>query len=128
MTLFINDRAVVHRRSGGILKTISVNFTGEARVPVPYNNIALSKHAINLCTQLTCNGEALCHANSTFAKSTGDEAGTYGGIHTGTVAGPARFVSNTAQVFVNGLPLATIGDLMVSNSGNTEPAPLQSDA
>ena len=129
--LYINGRSVVHRRSGGFVKTVSVNLTGSFRVPIPYANIAFATAAVNTCRNLRCNGEPLCHLQSYFAKSQGDEAGTFGGIVSGTINGRAEFISGspnvtvTTGIYCNAIPLVRAGDLMVSNNRNTAPAPLQ---
>ncbi len=129
--LYINGRQAVHRACGGYVKTISVNLTGALHIPIPYPNLALAKDAMNTCRNLCCNGQPLCHIKSYFSKSLGDEAGSFGGIVSGTVNGRAEFITGSHNVTVtNGaftLPksLVRAGDLMVSNNRNTAPAPLQ---
>lgn len=130
MTFYINGRSVVHRGSGGKVITTSINLTGEEKTPVPYQNIALSAHARNTARGFLCNQQAICHVQSYFSKSRGDEAGFYGGIISGTVNGKAEFITASPNcvtqtgMFLNGIAVARAGDLMVSNQRNTPPAPL----
>lgn len=130
MTVFVNGRSLVHRGSGGRLITLSTNLTGEAKIPIPYQNLALAKHAKNTATGFLCRGEPVCHLASYFEKSSGDEPGQYGGILSGTVNGIAEFVTAASQfrlyanMYLNGQPIVRAGDLMVSNCRNTPPASL----
>ncbi len=125
MSLLINDRSAVHQASGGVLTTTSVNYTGSKRKPVAYQNIALSKDATNTSQNICSNGYPLCHKQSYFSKSIGDEAGNGGGINSGTINGKAEFLTYSSNVFFNGIAAVRDQDKMVSNSGNTAPQPLQ---
>ncbi len=122
--LLLNGRTAVHKQSGGILTTISINLTGPRRTPVPYPNIAKSADATNTADRVRCNGNPICHQQSYFSKSTGDEAGIHGGIKSGTVNGIAEFITGSDNILINGIPVVRANDLMVSNNRNTEPAPL----
>lgn len=122
--ILINGRSAVHHGSNGTLKTDDICYTGEAKIPVPYCNIAKSTDAANTANNVFINGHPACHQQSIFAKSTGDEPGFYGGIHSGSIQGKAEFITASPNVFIEGIAAVRNGDLMVSNNRNTFPAPL----
>jgi len=123
--VFINGRTVVHCKSAGQVFSTSVNLTGTLQIPIPYINRALSKDAVNAAKTIFVEGNPLCHKQSYFSCSKGDEAGSFGGIFSGTVNGRAEFITGSANVFLEGQAAVREGDLMVSNYRNTEPAQLQ---
>jgi hypothetical protein len=125
MTVIINGRTAVHKESGGTLTTQDVCLTTDNKIPVTYNNIAKSADADNEAQTVFVNGNRICHKNSIFSKSTGDENGDHKGRNSGTIQGKAEFVTASTNVFIEGIPAVRQGDLMVSNNRNTPPAQLQ---
>ncbi len=87
--------------------------------PVPYVNIGL--HSVALGTSTIVNVCAMPALNilSYLPMTTGDEAGSVGGIKSGTVAGPGYFLSGSPIVYIEKLPAVR---LMSNASGNTENA------
>lgn len=127
--VLINGRSAVHAGSQGILKTEDICYTGEAKIPVLYCNIAKSADAAHTANSVFVNNNPVCHQQSIFTKSSGDEPGIYGGIRSGTIQGKAEFITASSNVFIEGVAAVRAGDLMVSNNRNTFPAPLvQTDA
>lgn len=126
MTVLINGRTAVHAGSGGILTTVDICKTqvGPSVIPLPYTNIAKTEDADNTAATVFINGYPVCTAASTLAISTGDQAGKHGGIRSGTTEGVAEFLTHSPDVFIEGFPAVRMGDLMISNNGNTPPAPL----
>lgn len=124
--VLINGRTAVHAGSSGILNTVDICKTqvGPAVVPIPYPNIAESADADAAAGSVFINGEPACHAASIFASSAGDEAGSQGGIKSGGTQGPAEFITSSPDVCIEGEPAVRMGDMMISNDGNTPPAPV----
>jgi hypothetical protein len=128
VTVGVNFLSVVHKGSGGV----SVAFPDVCNtpappsppVPVPYPNIARSADAADTAKKVKADGHPLCTKGSCFRTSTGDEAGTTGGVASGTVKGKAVFVSYSMDVEVEGKPVARALDLMLHNDRNTPPVPL----
>lgn len=123
--IVINGRTAVHAGSGGILNTMEVCKTPPFCIPYVYTNIANASDASGTASSVMTNGNPACHSQSVFAVSSGDEAGTCGGILSGTIKGPAEFITFSPNVFFEGQPAVRQGDMMVSNNRNTPPAPLQ---
>ena len=120
----INGRTAVHAGSGGVLKTSDVCKTpGKCRAR-NYTNIATSTNAAKTASTVFINGHPVCHKDSIFAVSTGDEAGSCGGVNSGTIKQKAEFITASNNVFIEGIPAVRQNDLMVSNNRNTPPAPL----
>ena len=124
--VLINGRTAVHAGSGGVLTTVDVCLTkiGKSTVPIPYTNIARSKDAAKTASTVFINGHPVCHKNSIFAKSSGDEPGNRKGVKSGTITEKAEFVTASSNVYIEGIAAVRQGDYMVSNNANTAPMPL----
>ncbi|WP_238631270.1 PAAR-like domain-containing protein [Ectothiorhodospira sp. 9905] len=122
----INGRSAVHAGSQGLLTSIDVCLTriGKSCKPIPYTNVANSRDATGTAGSVFVNGHPLCHQQSRFARSRGDEAGNCGGVRSRTRRGYAEFVGGSSNVFFEGLPAVRQFDPMVSNCRNTPPTPL----
>ncbi len=124
--VLINGRTAVHKGSKGVLTTVDVCLTkiGKSTVPIPYTNIARSEDAAQTASTVFVNGHPICHKNSIFAKSTGDEPGNRKGIKSHTITEKAEFVTASSNVYIEGVAAVRQGDMMVSNNANTAPMPL----
>jgi len=121
----INGLTAVHAGSNGTLTTVDVCNTPPFCQSVAYTNIAKSADSAKTATSVKINGNPACHLVSNFAQSTGDEAGSCGGVVSGTIKGMAEFITGSPNVFFEGIPAVRQTDMMVSNMKNTPPAPLQ---
>jgi uncharacterized Zn-binding protein involved in type VI secretion len=120
----INHRSAVHAGSEGVCITKDPCVTGHGEV-VFFTNVARSADAANTAAMVKVADHLLCHQQSYFAKSTGDEAGVHGGVRSRTLQGRATFITASGDVFIEGKPAVRQGDTMVSNNRNTLPAGLQ---
>ena len=116
--ILINGLTAVHAGSGGTLVTMDICKTPPFCQPIPYSNVAMSTDAAGTASSVLVNGNPVCHVASTFAKSSGDMAGTCGGVMSGTIAGQAEFLTFSPNVFVEGQPAVRQSDMMVSNMRN----------
>ncbi|MDN3380896.1 DUF4150 domain-containing protein [Pseudoalteromonas sp. APC 3893] len=124
--VLINGRTAVHVDSGGKLMTVDVCLTtvGTSVVPIPYPNKAQSSDVTDVASSVKVNGNGAANINSTFSQSSGDSPGDKKGIVSGTNDGEAEFILGSFNVLIEGKPAVRQGDLMISNSKNTPPAPL----
>ena len=124
--VLINGRTAVHAGSCGTLTTIDVCYTkiGKPIKEIAYTNIAKSADAAGTSSTVFVNGHPVCHKNSVFAKSTGDEPGDRLGVLSGTIMAQADFITFSSNVFFEGMEATRQADLMVSNNKNTAPMPL----
>jgi len=122
--VLINGRTAVHAGSGGTVTSPDVCRTPDKCPPVAYNNVARSSDAARTASTVFINGHPVCHRDSIFATSSGDEGGSCGGVRSGTIKGRAEFITASPDVFIEGIPAVRQGDLMTSNNRNTPPMPL----
>ncbi|WP_277958161.1 HET-C-related protein [Anaeromyxobacter oryzisoli] len=131
-TVGVNARTVVHKDSGGTVSFMpDVCLTPQPSgppVPIPYPNTAVATDADQGAKSVLCDGNPILVQGSTFKQSTGDEAGSNGGVTSGKTKGAAEFLGYSFDVMVEGKGVARQNDLMLGNKGgavNTPPAPLQ---
>ena len=130
VTVVVNQMTVVHKDSGGMVSFMpDVCLTPAPPgppVPIPSPNIAMSQDTANGSKTVTCDGQPIMLQGSCFSKSTGDEAGSVGGVVSAVTKGSAEFILYSFNVFADGKPVARFGDLMLGNKGgtfNTPPSP-----
>jgi len=131
-TVGVNKRTVVHKDSGGTVMFMpDVCKTPQPSgppVPIPYPNTAMSSDADKGSKTVTVEGHPLLVQGSVFSQSTGDEAGSAGGVVSGKTKGAAEFVAGSFDVQADGKGVVRFGDLMLGNKGgavNTPPSPEQ---
>ncbi|KYG07374.1 hypothetical protein BE21_02565 [Sorangium cellulosum] len=128
VTVGVNMMSVVHAKSSGV----TVAFPDVCKtpappappVPIPYPNVAKSGDTAKGTKKVKCDGESVCVKDSNFSTSTGDEAGSLGGIVSGKTKGKAEFVNFSFDVKFEGKNVARALDLMLHNDKNTPPFPV----
>lgn len=130
VTVAANQLTVVHAQSDGMVSFMpDVCLTPAppaGPVPIPYPNIAMSQDADQGSRHVTADGQPLMLDGSRFSQSTGDEAGSSGGVVSGKTKGAAEFIGHSFDVWVEGKLVARATDLMLGNKGgtyNTPPMP-----
>jgi len=93
-------------------------------VPIPYPNIARSSDLAKGTKKVSVGGNPVGVSDSNFSTSTGDEAGSAGGVASGKTKGKAEFVNYSFDVKFEGKNVARALDPMLHNDKNTPPAPL----
>jgi uncharacterized Zn-binding protein involved in type VI secretion len=128
MTVGVNKLAVVNADSNGT----SIAFPDVCLtpappappVPIPYPNVAMSSDTAAGTSTVKVQGKPVCIQSSNFSTSTGDEAGTNGGVASGTTKGKAEFVNFSFDVQFDGKGVARSFDPMLHNNKNTPPFPV----
>ncbi len=130
VTVAVNQLTVVHSQSNGMVSFMpDVCLTPAppaGPVPIPYPNIAMSQDADKGSRNVTANGQPMMLEGSCFSQSTGDEAGSAGGVMSSKTKGAADFLGHSFDVKVEGKFVARATDLMLGNKGgtyNTPPMP-----
>lgn len=127
VTVGVNNLSVVHKSSSGItiaFPDVCKTPTPAGPIPIPYPNIAKSSDTAKGTKAVKANGNPICLKDSNFSMSTGDEAGSVGGIISGKTKGKAEFINYSFDVKAEGKNVARAMDLMLHNDKNTPPAPL----
>jgi hypothetical protein len=93
-------------------------------IPIPYPNIAMSSDTAKGTKKVKCDGQSTCTKDSNFKMSTGDEAGSAGGVASSKIKGKAEFVNFSFDVKFEGKNAVRAFDLMLHNDKNTPPFPV----
>lgn len=128
-TVSVNMRTVVHASSDGIATAfpdVCKTPSPGGPVPIPYPNIAKSSDTADGSATVSVEGNPCMVQGSNFSQSTGDEAGSIGGVVSGCTRGKAEFVNYSFDVKFDGKAVCRLGDMMLQNKGsspNTPPFP-----
>jgi len=128
VTVGVNFLSVVHKSSSGI----TIAFPDVCKtpappagpIPIPYPNIAKSSDTAKGTKNVKCDGNPVCVKDSNFKMSTGDEAGSVGGVISSKTKGKAEFVNFSFDVKFEGKNVSRAFDLMLHNDKNTPPFPV----
>ena len=121
-----NKRTVVHAQSNGqvmFMPDVCITPAAPSPIPIPYPNIAMSSDADKGAKNVTVDGNPVLVEGSVFSRSSGDEAGTNGGVMCGVNMKEAEFLAGSFDVFAEGKGVARALDLMLGNKKNTPPMP-----
>lgn len=89
-------------------------------VPIPYPNIATEQDLSKGTTTVKADGGNMCaNFGSEFFKSTGDEAGTVGGVASSTFIKEATWITYSFDVKLEGKGACRLTDKMFHNHQNT---------
>jgi hypothetical protein len=120
-TVFVNGRGVVHESSGGV----STVFPDVCRtpspagpVPIPYPNVGKAADTSGGPASVTVDGSMPMVKDAKYALTSGDEAGSAGGVVSGVVAGEAEFSMYSFDVKFEGRNVCRLGDPLLHNKKN----------
>jgi hypothetical protein len=122
VTVNINGLTLCHAGSGGVSQNTlpDVCKTPGQGVPMPYPNIALSSDlAQGTTTVFADGGNMIANYGSQFSKSSGDEAGSMGGVTSGTNMAEADWITHSFDVFFEKKAACRLTDKMFMNHRNT---------
>ena len=127
-TVGVNKLAIVNEDSGGT----TIAFPDVCKtpappappIPIPYPNIAKSSDTASGSKTVKAEGKPICLKDSNFSTSTGDEAGSLGGVASNKTKGKAEFVNFSFDVQFEGKNVPRSFDLMLLNDKNTPPFPV----
>lgn len=89
-------------------------------MPIPYPNIAMSSDLTKGTTTVKADGGNMCaNYGSEFSKSTGDEAGSVGGVASSTFIKEAAWITFSFDVKLEGKAACRLTDKMFHNHRNT---------
>ncbi|MEY4511632.1 MAG: hypothetical protein RLZZ450_3754 [Pseudomonadota bacterium] len=132
VTVIVNHLTVVHKGSGGIATAGAPDVCNtpspSGPMPMPYPNVAKSADLALGTIRVTADGQPVATKDSCFMISTGDEAGSLGGVVSGVFKGKAKFVNYSMDVKFEGKNVARLSDPMTMNGNQPNtltPAELQ---
>ncbi len=127
VTVGVNFLSVVHKSSSGVtiaFPDVCKTPSPAGPIPIPYPNIAMASDTAKGTKKVKCDGESTCVKDSNFSMSTGDEAGSAGGVASGKIKGKAEFVLYSMDVKFEGKNVPRAFDIMLHNDKNTPPFPV----
>jgi uncharacterized Zn-binding protein involved in type VI secretion len=120
--VFANGMGISHQGSGAsstVATDVCKTPTGGGPVPIPYSNTARSSDLVEGSKTVRINGKSVAIKGCSYSVSTGDEAGSAGGVASGKTKGKAQFSMYSFDVKIEGKNVCRHGDLMTHNDKNT---------
>jgi hypothetical protein len=120
-TTFANSRGITHTGSGGmsiVFPDVCNVPTAAGPVPIPFPNIGQATDTTGGPTTVMCDGEMPMVKGATYCKSSGDEAGTAGGVVSGVNLDVAEFLLYSFDVKLEGKNVCRLGDSLFHNNKN----------
>jgi hypothetical protein len=119
----VNDLTLAHKGTSGtgmatipdVCKTPSPG----GPVPIPYPNIARASDLAKGTKDVKVDGEMVANKGSELSRSSGDEAGTAGGVKSSTFAKEATWILYSFDVLLEGKNACRLTDKLFMNHGNT---------
>jgi hypothetical protein len=122
MSVLANGRGISHKKSGGmsnVFPDVCNTPTPAGPVPIPYPNIGQSADTIAGPPMVTCEGAMPMTKGAKYVKSSGDEAGSAGGLLSGRFIGDCEFMMYSFDVMFEGQNVCRLGDPLLHNAKNT---------
>lgn len=122
ITINVNGLTLCHQGSGGVSRNTlpDVCKTPDKGIPLPYQNEAYSRDLVKgTVTVFADGGCSIANDGSQFAKSVFDEAGSMGGVASGTHLAETDWISHSFTVFFEKKPACRLTDKLFMNHRNT---------
>jgi hypothetical protein len=121
-TVFVNGRGVVHKTSGGMSTVFPDVCKTPAPpappIPIPYPNIGQASDTSQGPTTVTTDGSMPMVKDAKYMMSSGDEAGSIGGVVSGVIKGECEFMMYSFDVKFDGKNVCRLGDPLFHNKKN----------
>ena len=122
VTVGVNFMSVVHAGSNGITTAFPDVCKTPAPpappIPIPYPNIGQASDTTGGPPSVTTDGQMPMVKGATYMKSSGDEAGTLGGIMSNVNMGECEFMMYSFDVKFEGNNVCRMGDPLFHNKKN----------
>ena len=127
-TVSANDRTVVHKKSSGIATAfpdVCKTPTPAGPIPIPYPNIAMANQASSgTCTKkVKIQNKAAILKGTEIPSSSGDEAGSIGGVVSSKIKGSCKYKCGSGKVKCEGKAVAYVGCMTGQNGSNAAAGP-----
>jgi hypothetical protein len=118
---FANGRGIVHQSSGGmsiVFPDVCNTPMPGGPVPIPYLNLGQATDTSGGPPTVTTDGCMPMTKGAEYARSSGDEPGSAGGLMSGRNMGPCEFVNYSFDVMFEGQNVCRLGDALLHNGRN----------
>jgi hypothetical protein len=121
-TTFANSRGIAHKGSGGL----SIVFPDVCKtpappagpIPIPYPNIGKSSDTSKGAKKVKTDGKMPMVKGAKYSMSTGDEAGSVGGVVSSKTKGECEYMMYSFDVKFEGKNVCRMGDPLFHNKKN----------
>ncbi len=114
---------VAHKGSGGVSPVFPDVCKTPAPpappIPIPYPNIAKAADAAETATTVEADGNGIMLKSSVYSTSTGDEAGSIGGVVSNCTKGKAQFILYSFDIKAEGQNVPRLTDMMKQNGAGS---------
>jgi hypothetical protein len=120
-TVFANGRGIVHQQSGGlstVFPDVCKTPTPGGPVPIPYPNIGQASDTSGGPSSVKVDGSMPMVKGAKYRMTSGDEAGSAGGVLSGGIKGEAEFMLYSFDVKLDGKNACRMGDPLFHNKKN----------
>ena len=120
-TVFANSRGVDHKGSNGlspVFPDVCKTPTPGGPVPIPYPNIGKSSDTSGGPKKVKVDGQMPMAKGAKYSMTTGDEAGSVGGVISSTIKGEAEYMLYSFDVKMEGKNACRLGDPLFHNKKN----------
>lgn len=118
---FCNSRGIAHKGSGGmspVFPDVCKTPTPGGPVPIPYPNIGKAADTTGGPTTVKVDGEMPQAKGAKYMMTTGDEAGTAGGVMSSKFKGECEYMMYSFDVKFEGKNVCRMGDPLFHNNKN----------
>lgn len=118
---FVNCRGVAHKGSGGmsiVFPDVCKTPSPGGPIPIPYPNIGKSADTSSGPSTVKTDGEMPMVKTAKYSMTSGDEAGSAGGVISSSFKGEAEFMMFSFDVKFEGNNVCRLGDPMFHNKKN----------
>jgi hypothetical protein len=120
-TTFVNSRGIAHKGSGGmsmVFPDVCKTPSPAGPVPIPYPNIGQASDTSDGPTKVKTDGEMPMVKGAKYSKSSGDEAGTAGGVLSSVNMKECEYMLYSFDVKFEGNNVCRMGDSLFHNKKN----------
>ena len=120
-TVFANSRGVDHKGSGGmsmVFPDVCKTPTPAGPIPIPYPNIGKAADTSKGPKSVKIDGKMPMTKGAIYQMTTGDEAGSAGGVVCGKIKGEAEYMLYSFDVKFEGKNACRLGDALFHNKKN----------
>jgi hypothetical protein len=120
-TTFANLRGIAHKGSGGmstVFPDVCKTPAAPSPIPLPYPNIGQTSDTSQGPTSVKTDGEMPMVKGAQYSRSSGDEAGTLGGVLSSVNMGVCEFLMYSFDVKFEGKNVCRLGDPLWHNKKN----------
>lgn len=120
-TTFVNSRGIAHKGSGGmstVFPDVCKTPAAPSPIPIPYPNIGQSSDTSQGPTSVKTDGEMPMVKGAQYSRSSGDEAGTLGGVISSVNMDVCEYLLYSFDVKFEGNNVCRLGDQLWHNKKN----------